>query len=65
VLGLGERKEDFMLLDFDWAGPIGEARYPMNLNRSEGIWRPAGARDGTLILADHDIEMLQRIISAN
>jgi len=62
---VGERKEDFMLLDFDWAGPIGEARYPMNLNRSEGLWRPAGARDGALILADHDIEMLEHIISAN
>ena len=53
---------DFMLLDFDWAGWIGEVRYPMNLNRSEGLWQPDGAHNGTLILADHDIEMLELII---
>ena len=59
---VGNSEDDFMLLDFDWAGRIGEARYPMNLNRSEGLWRPDGARDGALILADHDIEMLELII---
>lgn len=52
-----------LLLDFDWAGRIGEARYPMNLNRSEGLRRPDGACDGALILADHDIEMLEFIIT--
>jgi len=59
---VGDNEDDFMLVDFDWAGRIGEARYPMNLNRSEGLWRPDGARDGAIILADHDIEMLEFII---
>jgi serine/threonine protein kinase len=46
-----------MLIDFDWAGVIGDVRYPMNVNR-EGVTRPAGAYDGELIMADHDIEMV-------
>jgi hypothetical protein len=50
---IAESEEDFMLLDFDWAGPIGKTRYPMNLNRSEGLWQSEGARDKQLILADH------------
>ncbi|KIJ63840.1 hypothetical protein HYDPIDRAFT_67875, partial [Hydnomerulius pinastri MD-312] len=25
-------KAKFMLVDFDWAGKIGEVRYPMNVN---------------------------------
>lgn len=44
------------LVDFDWSGKIGEVRYPMNVNR--GLRRPEGALDGKLILADHDIKML-------
>jgi serine/threonine protein kinase len=53
-------KGEVMLVDFDWAGLIGEVRYPMNVNR-DGILRPAGAYDGNLIMADHDIEMLANI----
>jgi len=53
-------KGGVMLVDFDWAGLIGEVRYPMNVNR-EGIMRPAGACDGNLITVDHDIEMLDNI----
>jgi serine/threonine protein kinase len=46
-----------MLVDFDWAGRIGEARYPMNVNR-EYVYRPEGAVDNELILAEHDMSML-------
>ena len=56
---VGDAEDEFVLLDFDWAGEIGTARYPMNLNRSENLWRPEGARDGQLILAEHDIAMLE------
>jgi len=45
------------IVDFDWAGIAGEARYPMNLNRVD-LRRPDGARDGHLIMAEHDIEMI-------
>ncbi|KAG1871566.1 hypothetical protein F4604DRAFT_1770428 [Suillus subluteus] len=48
----------FMLFDFDWAGLIEEARYPMYVNRTD-IRRPEGARDGQKILAKHDLEMLK------
>jgi serine/threonine protein kinase len=46
-----------MLLDFDWAGAIGEARYPMNVNTTD-IRRPVGVVDDALILAAHDLEMV-------
>lgn len=39
----------FVLIDFDWAGKEGEARYPINVNRT-GIKRPDGAEDRQLTL---------------
>ncbi|KAG1860902.1 hypothetical protein F4604DRAFT_1957637 [Suillus subluteus] len=48
----------FKLVDFDWSGKIGEIRYPINVYRGKRLWRPAGAEDGQLILAEHDIQML-------
>ncbi|KAF9235326.1 hypothetical protein BU15DRAFT_89607 [Melanogaster broomeanus] len=50
----------FMIVDFDWAGEIGETRYPMNVNRTQ-IQRPEGAVDGALIQAGHDTAMLDII----
>ena len=47
----------FMLLDFDWAGPIQKTHYPMYVNR-EDIRRPDGAWDGQKIVAEHDLDML-------
>jgi serine/threonine protein kinase len=47
----------FMLLDFDWAGPITRTFYPMHVNRYD-IYRPDGAEDGMEITVDHDLEML-------
>ncbi|KAH8927924.1 hypothetical protein BT69DRAFT_1307409 [Atractiella rhizophila] len=55
---VSRHEKEFMLVDFDWAGKIGEARYPMNVNRGPGLWRPDGAKDGELILPNHDMEML-------
>ena len=49
--------DSFMLLDFDWAGTIGQVKYPMNVNRTD-LWRPSGAVDGELIKAEHDMMML-------
>lgn len=34
--------EGFMVLDFDWAGVMGEVRYLMNVFRGRGLWRPEG-----------------------
>ncbi|KAG2095110.1 uncharacterized protein F5147DRAFT_718816 [Suillus discolor] len=47
----------FMLLDFDWAGPIQKTHYPMLVNRID-IRRPDGAWDGEKIVPEHDLEML-------
>ena len=51
----------FMLVDFDWAGEIGEVCYPMNMNTDPALGRPPGAYDGEIIKADHDMEMLRKI----
>jgi hypothetical protein len=36
------------LVDFDWAGKIGEVKYPVNVNRTDVV-RPEGALDGRFI----------------
>ncbi|KAF9235365.1 hypothetical protein BU15DRAFT_51454 [Melanogaster broomeanus] len=51
----------FMLIDFDWAGKIGEVLYPMNVYRGKKLWRPVSAVDGCPITADHDMDMLDHI----
>ena len=51
-----------MLLDFDWAGKIGEVRYPMNVNVTE-VRRPDGAIDKKLVLAEHDMAMIGYMFS--
>lgn len=51
----------FKLMDFDWSEAIGEIRFPMNVFRGNRLWRPDGAEDGRLILAEHDIQMLHAI----
>jgi serine/threonine protein kinase len=50
-------EKGFMLVDFDWAGRIGEVQYPSNINITE-VKRPEGVLDGELITAEHDMKML-------
>jgi hypothetical protein len=45
--------EHFMLLDFDWTGPIQKTHYPMYVNRND-IRCPDGAWDGEKFVAKHD-----------
>lgn len=45
------------VIDYDWAGPDGDATYPIGINRSS-VTRPDGAEDGKLITKAHDIEMI-------
>jgi hypothetical protein len=52
-----------MVVDFDWAGPIGQTYYPMYLNRCD-IERPDGAHDGMVIETQHDMDMLSYIFDA-
>ncbi|KAG8213488.1 hypothetical protein J3R82DRAFT_12027 [Butyriboletus roseoflavus] len=50
----------FMIMNFDWAGHKGEARYP-DLVSHKGIKRPVDAQFRKEILADHDLFMLDYI----
>ena len=63
VLVRKDRMKGFMLVDFDWAGEIGDVQYPMNVNWGDDLWQPEGARDGKLILPDHDLEMLRHMLN--
>ena len=49
-----------LLIDFDEAGQVDRAFYPLNLNAVD-ITRPATAIDGTLITKDHDNFMLNQV----
>ncbi|KAG5653093.1 hypothetical protein H0H81_002318 [Sphagnurus paluster] len=51
----------FRLIDFDWAGEVDKALYPMNVN-TEGLWRPADAYDNNPITIQHDEQMMEFII---
>jgi len=44
------------LIDFDWSGKVGAARYPVGLNRD--IKWPDGTKPGGFIETRHDTEML-------
>jgi len=45
------------VVDFDWAGRIGEARYPIGVN-TKTVWRPAGVKSGQLITTRDDEDMV-------
>ncbi|KAF4586611.1 hypothetical protein EYR40_010623 [Pleurotus pulmonarius] len=49
----------FKLIDFDWAGKEGEARYPPFA--STGIHCPPAVRPCALITREHDMECLRRL----
>ena len=53
-----------MLVDFDWAGKIGEVRYPSNINIT-GVEQPKGVFDGQLITVEHDLEMLGYLLDTH
>ncbi|KAG2357039.1 hypothetical protein BDR07DRAFT_1363618 [Suillus spraguei] len=59
---VGDHKQ-FMLLDFDWAGPIQNTYYPMLVNRRD-IRRPDGALDGQKIVPQHDLDMLDYLFNS-
>lgn len=47
------------LIDFDWAGRAGAARYPLHL--SEEINWATGVKDHAVITAEHDLHMLDQL----
>lgn len=60
VLVKKDDRTKLMLVDFDWAGVEGIARYPPYVNYTD-IQRPRDARDGQLIKATHDLKMFNDI----
>ena len=51
-----------MLLDFDWAGKTGEARYPDVMNPA--VDRPSGVVRCGLIQMNHDVAMVRLLFSS-
>ena len=49
------------LIDFDWAGKVNEARYPLNLSRSVKWPKEAKELEMEYILMDHDRFMLDQL----
>jgi len=45
------------LVDFDWAGSIGAAVYPIDVNKST-MTRPDDVEGGGLITKEHDLKMV-------
>ena len=50
-----------LLLDFDWAGVLGDARYPPFMNCDDEMW-PGDNLDCQLITIEHDEEMFKKLI---
>ncbi|KAG6884517.1 hypothetical protein C0993_010440 [Termitomyces sp. T159_Od127] len=48
------------LIDFDWAGAAGDARYPNDINTQTLEW-PKGVKGGELILSEHDLELVKNL----
>lgn len=49
----GDKTVQAMLIDFDWCGKHGEARYPTSMNYAD-IWWAKGAGKGSLMRKEHD-----------
>jgi serine/threonine protein kinase len=49
-------------VDFDWAGRIGKAKYPLDINRIT-VRRPEGIEGGKLITVEHDKAMLSYLFT--
>lgn len=55
---------DVWFLDFDWAGPIGIARYltPINPEIAEGLKRPKEVVLGAVLDQRHDLDSLDAVL---
>lgn len=50
------------VVDFEWAGKEGEARYPLYINHANIQW-PEGASDSKLITKAHDLHWVRVLLS--
>ena len=53
--------QGLQLIDLDWCGPEGSARYPSDINLSPDLkWHPEVMGAG-IIKKEHDLYMLERL----
>eukprot|EP00771_Trimastix_marina_P002040 gnl/Trimastix_PCT/315.p3 GENE.gnl/Trimastix_PCT/315~~gnl/Trimastix_PCT/315.p3 ORF type:complete len:142 (+),score=23.13 gnl/Trimastix_PCT/315:969-1394(+) len=57
---VGSMRGKLIILDYDWAGPIGQATYPVVPNPQAGFHPSASI--GSLIQPDHDHHLVSRLI---
>ncbi|KAG6914878.1 hypothetical protein DXG01_014771 [Tephrocybe rancida] len=50
-----------MIVDFDWCGKAGEARYPPSLNSDKALGWPAGVAPDSVMEKEHDLFMLAKL----
>ncbi len=50
------------LIDFDWAGCVGETKYPIGIN-CDTVRRPEGVKGGELTTEQHDDEMVSYLFA--
>jgi len=55
---LVDAKHHPRLIDFEWSGEVGQARYPFLMNTA--LEWPMGAEPGGFILPQHDRDMLEK-----
>ncbi|KAF9253979.1 hypothetical protein L218DRAFT_968547 [Marasmius fiardii PR-910] len=56
----GGNRWECQLLDMDWAGRVGEAKYPVGVYHTEVLWRPEDYLDQRDITVQHDRDTLDR-----
>ncbi|KAF7419402.1 hypothetical protein PC9H_001992 [Pleurotus ostreatus] len=54
---------DCQIIDYDWAGVVGDVRYPLGVFISEGVWRPRAHMDGDLITLSDDSATLSEFLN--
>lgn len=52
--------EDVKIIDWDWAGVLGETTYPYNMNKTTVV-RPEGVERGGKIQPEHDLSMVHNL----
>lgn len=50
------------LIDLEWAGEVGKAKYPIFMNRTDIEW-PPGASDNQPITLEHDVHWMNALLS--
>jgi hypothetical protein len=57
----GEEEWRGLLVDFDWAGPVGKTKYPAMLNISGEINWADGVAPAAEVKKEHDLDMLEKL----